>query len=157
MDPYVAVVGPGDGATDAEVGLADEVGRRLAEADVVVLTGGLGGVMAGAVRGARRAGGRTVGLLPGLDRGAADPGVSLAIPTGLGELRNGLVVNCADGLIAVGGSWGTLSEIALARRAGKPVVTVRGWTVRDHAGDPVDLDTAASPAEAVAYLLGRLG
>jgi uncharacterized protein (TIGR00725 family) len=156
MERYVAVVGPGDGATDVETRLAEEVGRRLAEQSAVVITGGLAGVMAAAARGARRAGGRTVGLLPGRDRAAADAAVELTIPTGLGELRNGLLVNGADGVVAVGGSWGTLSEIALARGAGKPVVSVRGWTVRDNDGRLLDLAVADSPAQAVAQLLDQL-
>ncbi|MEP6599157.1 MAG: hypothetical protein ABJB98_06890 [Actinomycetota bacterium] len=156
MNRYVAVVGPGEGATRLEVRLADEIGQRLAENNVVVVTGGLAGVMAAAARGARRAGGQTVGLLPGLDRAAADAGVTMAIPTGLGELRNALVVNSADGLIAVGGSWGTLSEIAFARRADLPVVSVCGWTVRDHNGNQVEVSTADSAEKAVTLLLGQL-
>jgi hypothetical protein len=122
----VAVVGAGD-VPDSDV--AFSVGRLLAERGVVVVTGGLGGVMAAACRGAVSAGGVTVGLLPGLDRSIANEWVSVAIPTGLGELRNGLVVRAADAVVAVGGGYGTLSEIALALKAGKPVVGIGTWEV----------------------------
>jgi uncharacterized protein (TIGR00725 family) len=121
----VAVCGPGDAESD----VAFDVGRLLASRGAVVVTGGLGGVMASACRGARSAGGVTVGLLPGLDRGAANEWVSVPIPTGLGELRNGLVVRAADAVIAVGGGYGTLSEIALALKAGKPVVGIGSWEI----------------------------
>jgi len=121
----VGVVGRGDAESDE----AFEVGRLLAERGAVVVTGGLGGVMASAARGAASAGGLVVGLLPGLDRSAANEWVSVAIPTGLGELRNGLVVRASDALIAVGGGYGTLSEIALALKAGKPVVGIGSWEI----------------------------
>jgi uncharacterized protein (TIGR00725 family) len=121
----VAVVG--DGSTESDV--AYDVGRLLAERGAVVVTGGLGGVMASASRGAASAGGVVVGLLPGLDPSAANEWVTVAIPTGLGELRNGLVVRAADALVAVGGGYGTLSEIALALKAGKLVVGIGTWEI----------------------------
>jgi uncharacterized protein (TIGR00725 family) len=152
LPAYVAVVGPGEDAGPDECAVAREVGRLLAERGAVVLTGGLGGVMAAAVEGASAAGGLTVGLLPGADRAAGNAS-SVLIPTGLGELRNGLLVRSADAVIAVGGSWGTLSEIALARRAGVPVVCVGGWTVLDASGVRVPLETATSAADAVARVL----
>ncbi len=126
MPPYVAVVGPGDASAKQEA-TAEEVGEALAARGAVVVTGGLGGVMAAASRGARQAGGMTMGLLPGDDRSEANPWVSVAVPTGLGELRNGLVVRAADVLVAVGGGLGTLSEIALALRLGRRVVGVHTW------------------------------
>jgi uncharacterized protein (TIGR00725 family) len=156
MERYVAVVGPGDAATDEECRLAEQVGVLLAGAAATVVTGGLGGVMAAAARGAQRTGGRTVGLLPGLDRSAATASNSVTIPTGLGQLRNGVLVNSCDGVIAVGCSWGTLSEIALARRVGKPVVALRGWTILDQQGKPEPLDAAELPEEAVTRLLDQL-
>jgi len=125
---YVAVVGPGE-ATAAELATAEAVGSALAEADVVVVCGGLGGVMAAACRGARAAGGLTVGILPGSDRTSANEWVTVAIPTGLGELRNGLVVRAADAVIAVGGAYGTLSEIALALKARVPVIGIGTWEI----------------------------
>ena len=109
--------------------MAEEVGRLLARRGAVVVCGGLGGVMEAACRGASREGGTTVGVLPGLDRGAANPFVSVAVATGLGEVRNALVVRAADALIAVGGVYGTLSEIALALKAGKPVIGLGTWEI----------------------------
>jgi hypothetical protein len=105
------------------------VGRLLAERGAMVVCGGLGGTMEAACRGAREAGGTTLGLLPGLDRSAANPFVSVAVPTGLGEARNALVVRAADAVIALGGGYGTLSEIALALKAGKRVVGLRTWDI----------------------------
>lgn len=125
---YVAVVGPGEANAEQEH-LAEEVGRRLGERGAILVCGGLGGVMAAACRGASSAHGTTVGILPGTDRGRANPWVRIAIPTGLGELRNGLVVRAADVVIAVGGGYGTLSEIALALKAGVPVVGVGSWGI----------------------------
>lgn len=124
----VAVVGPGR-AADAEVDAAHTVGHELARAGATVVSGGLGGVMAAACAGARAAGGTTIGILPGLDRSAANPDVDVAIPTGLGEARNVLVVRTADAVVAVGGAYGTLSEIALALRAGTPVIGLHTWSL----------------------------
>ncbi len=140
--PYVAVAGPGE-ATQAQLDGAMEIGRGLALAGAIVITGGLGGVMAAASRGAATAGGLTVGLLPGADRRSANEWVKVAIPTGLGELRNGLVVRCADAVIAVGGAYGTLSEIALALRTGVPVIGVETWAIEG-------IDAVGSPQAAVA-------
>jgi uncharacterized protein (TIGR00725 family) len=124
--PFVAVVGAGTAANTTDAS-AESVGRLLAEAGAVVVCGGLGGVMAAACRGAAKAGGLTVGILPGDDRSPANQWVNVVIPTGLGELRNGLVVRTAEALIAVGGEYGTLSEIALALKLGRPVVGLHTW------------------------------
>jgi uncharacterized protein (TIGR00725 family) len=105
------------------------VGRLVAERGAVLVCGGLGGTMEAACRGAKQAGGTTVGILPGSDRSAANDFVDVAVPTGLGEARNALVVHTADVLIAVGGGYGTLSEIALALRAGKTVVGLGTWQI----------------------------
>jgi uncharacterized protein (TIGR00725 family) len=126
--PYVAVVGPGD-ASEEEIAAAEAVGRGLSQAGAVVVCGGLGGVMAAAARGAAEAGGTTVGILPGTDRAAGNEWLSVAIPTGLGELRNGLVVRASDAVIAVGGAYGTLSEIALALKTGTPVIGLGSWDI----------------------------
>jgi uncharacterized protein (TIGR00725 family) len=147
MQPYVAVVGPGE-ATAEEIATAEEVGRLLAARGAVVVCGGLGGVMEAACRGAKEGGGRTVGILPGGDRAAANPHVDVAIATGLGEARNALVVRAADVVIAVGGAYGTLSEIALALKTGTPVVGVRSWEL---AGRP--LKEARDAREAVELAL----
>jgi hypothetical protein len=131
----VAVVGPGAGASAEQLEAAEEVGRLLAEAGAVVVCGGLGGAMEAVCRGARSAGGMTVGILPGRDRDDANEYVQVALPTGLGEGRNALVVRAADAVVAVGGGYGTLSEIALALRADKPVVGIGTWELsRD--GEP---------------------
>jgi uncharacterized protein (TIGR00725 family) len=135
--PYVAVVGPGDASTE-ELHAAEEVGAGLAAAGAVVVTGGLGGVMEAACRGARSRRGRTVGILPGEDREAANGWVEIALATGLGELRNGLVVRAVDAVVAIGGGHGTLSEVALALKLGRPVVGLGTWEVHgvDHVSTP---------------------
>ena len=122
----MAVVGPGV-ASSEELACAEEVGRLLGERGALIVCGGLGGVMEAACRGAKSAGATTVGLLPGRDRRDANAHVDVAIPTGLGEARNALVVRAADALIAVGGGFGTLSEIALALKGGTPVVGIGSW------------------------------
>jgi uncharacterized protein (TIGR00725 family) len=144
---YVAVSGGGDAGQDV-CRAAEEVGRELARRGAVVVTGGLGGAMAAASRGAKEEQGTTVGILPGDDRADANPWVDVAVATGLGEGRNVVLVRTVDAVVAVAGEFGTLSEIALALRAGKPVVGLGTWElVRD--GQPVEVVvTAASPAEA---------
>jgi uncharacterized protein (TIGR00725 family) len=105
--------------------------------------------MAAAGRGAIEAGGTAVGLLPGDDRSAAVEPLTVAIPTGLGELRNALVVRAADAVIAVGGSWGTATEVALAMRTGVPVIAIGGWRYVDDDGNELELIRADTAAEAV--------
>jgi uncharacterized protein (TIGR00725 family) len=146
MIRYVGVVGSGAAAAE-DVEIAERVGRGLADAGAVVVCGGLGGVMEAACRGAKAGGGTTVGILPGYDREAANAYVDVAVATGLGEARNALVVRAADVLVAVGGSWGTLSEIALALRGGKRVVGVGTWELRRGGGEPVDGVVPAMSAE----------
>jgi uncharacterized protein (TIGR00725 family) len=121
---YIAVVGPGAGATSGDLQSAREVGAALARAGAVVLTGGHGGVMQAAAAGAREQGGTSIGILPERDRAQANPDLTFTIPTGLGELRNGLLVRAADAVICIALSWGTLSEVALAVRTGVPVITL---------------------------------
>jgi uncharacterized protein (TIGR00725 family) len=151
---YVAVVGPGDQVDPALLDAAQAVGTALAEAGAVLVCGGLGGVMEAACRGAKQAGGTTLGLLPGTDRTAANPYVDIAVPTGFGEARNALVVRAADAVLAVGGGWGTLSEIALAMRTGVPIVALASWAIRDSAGSPITGPALAhDPAEAVRLAL----
>ncbi|MFJ4851274.1 MULTISPECIES: TIGR00725 family protein [unclassified Streptomyces] len=151
---YVAVVGPGT-AGDRERTHARRVGELLALRGAVVVCGGLGGVMEAACEGARAHGGVTVGLLPGRDRAEGNPFLTVCLPTGLGELRNGLVVAAADAVVAVGGSWGTLSEVALAMRTGRPTVVLAGWDVAADAGDGIPL-RASSPEEAVRAVVDAL-
>jgi len=155
--PHVAVVGGGtpDPAADAA---ATEVGRLVAEAGAVLVCGGLGGVMEAACRGAAEAGGLTVGILPGGDRDAANPWVRVAVATGLGELRNGVVVGSADVVVAIGGEYGTLSEIALALRAGRPVVGLGTWSlVRPDGAPDARLVVVTDPDDAVSRALALAG
>jgi uncharacterized protein (TIGR00725 family) len=145
---HVAVIGAGvpDVERDAQ---AEAVGRELARRGAILVCGGLGGVMEAASRGAREAGGITVGLLPGPDREGANPHLTLALPTGMGELRNGLVVRAADAVIAVGGEYGTLSEIGFALKLGRPVVGLRTWEL-SQGGVPRDaIEAVDDPARAV--------
>jgi uncharacterized protein (TIGR00725 family) len=146
---WIAVVGPG-AASGVELAAAEEAGAAVAEAGCGLVCGGLGGVMEAACRGARSQGGLTLGLLPGLDREAANGWVVVAVPTGLGEARNALVVRAADAVVAVGGGWGTLSEIALAMKTGVPVVGVDTWEPAIGGAVAEGVVRAPGPREAVA-------
>ena len=152
MTVYVAVFGPGV-ATAEQESSAEEVGRLLAEARAVVVCGGLGGVMDAAARGARAAGGMAVGILPGTTRLEASEHLTVAVPTGMGEARNVLVVRAADAVIAIAGEFGTLSEIALALKLGKPVVGLETWEVSRSEGGDDPIVRAGDPPEAVARAL----
>lgn len=152
----VAVVGSGTAGPDDTD--AEEVGRLLASAGATVVCGGLGGVMTAVCRGARGAGGTTIGILPGRDRSAANPHVSVAIPTGLGEARNTLVVRAADVVLAIGGEHGTLSEIAFALKTGVPVVGLRTWELtRGDGTADTTVHRAADAAGAVTLTLDLAG
>jgi uncharacterized protein (TIGR00725 family) len=154
---YIAVCGP-DPAPEEVAAQCQSVGRAIARAGAVLVCGGLGGAMEAAARGAAAEGGTVLGILPGSERGAANEFVTVAVPTGMGEMRNALIVRAADALIAVGGEFGTLSEIALALKAGTPVVGIGTWELAKAAGpvaDPiVRVDTAG---EAVALALRLAG
>jgi uncharacterized protein (TIGR00725 family) len=147
--PYVSVVGPGE-AADGEIEAAEQLGRGLAQAGAVIVCGGLGGVMAAACRGAASAGGLTVAILPGADRSAANEWARVVVPTGLGEMRNALVVRAADVVVAMGGAYGTLSEIALALKIGVPVVGIDTWSI-----DGIERVGTAGDAVARALELAR--
>jgi 2'-5' RNA ligase len=150
--PFVAVIGASE--CDADVAtLAEEVGRHLAEAGAVLVCGGRGGVMEAACRGAKSAGGLTIGILPGLDRSDCNPYVDIPIVTTIGFARNIIVVSSAQAAIAVAGSYGTLSEIAYALQRGMPVVALGSWQLarNDRITDAVPV--AETPAEAVARVL----
>ncbi len=150
----IAVIGQGSPDEGAAADAAREVGTLLAEAGATVVTGGLGGVMAAAGRGARSAGGRVTAVLPGTERGDARE-ADAVVCSGVGEARNLAVVASADAVIAVGGGWGTLSEIGLARRLGRPVVLLGSWRIAEP-GAPEGASacpTAASPAAAVRMAL----
>lgn len=150
---HVAVVGGGH-ADESECDQAARVGRALGEAGAVVVCGGLGGVMEAVCRGARDGGGLSIGILPGAERSAANAYVDVAVPTGMGEGRNMLVVRCADALVAVGGEYGTLSEVALALQAGIPVIGLGTWELSKR-GRPVDAVTVAQSPEEAADLAVR--
>jgi hypothetical protein len=145
---FIAVIGSAVCDEDTAAA-AREVGREIARRGAVLVCGGRGGVMAAACQGAKDAGGLTVGILPGTDRGTANPYVDVPIITGLGEARNAVVVRTADAVIAVRGGYGTLSEIGLALKMGRPVVGLGTWElVRD--GSPVAaVVPAGTPVHAV--------
>lgn len=123
---YIAVVGIGD-EDQAACELAFEVGRLIGARGAVLICGGLGGVMNAAAKGAKETDGVTIGILPGKDREGASRYLDYALPTGLGHARNSVIAHAADGLVAVGGGFGTLSEIALALKLGKHVVGLDTW------------------------------
>jgi uncharacterized protein (TIGR00725 family) len=145
---YVAVIGGTEVSAAVEAD-AETVGRLLAEAGVIVVTGGREGVAAAASRGAMEAGGLTVGILPGRDRDEANPWVRIAVPTGLGELRNALVVMDADAVIALPGAYGTLIEIAFALLGNTRVVGLGNWAL----GEGVSILSGDTPADVVTLAL----
>jgi len=143
-ETYIAVIGPSAG-TPAELAIGEAVGRGIAEAGGVLVCGGMGGVMEAAAGGCADAGGRSVGILPTDSRLDANPYVTIAVATGLGEARNAIVVRTADAVIAVHGEFGTLSEIALALKMGKPVIGLGTWELGKD-GQPVEAIVPASDA-----------
>jgi uncharacterized protein (TIGR00725 family) len=145
----VAVIGSGG----ENEGRAEEIGRLLGARGVTVVTGGLGEVMAAAARGAKSAGGTTIGILPGETRTEASPWIDHVVVTGIGHARNLAVVASGDAVIAVGGRWGTLAEIGFARVLGRPVVVLEpGWEVGEDG-----VERAATPAQAVELALRHVG
>jgi uncharacterized protein (TIGR00725 family) len=150
----VAVIGKG--TPDEELtAVAEEVGRRLAEAGAVVVCGGLTGVMEGVARGASVAGGTVIGIVPSSSQEQANQYCTHVVATGVGHARNLAVVSSGDAVIAIGGEWGTLSEIAFARELGRRVVALSSWTVSGGGtmeGGP-GIESAASPVEAVRLAL----
>jgi len=146
---YIAVIGDSDIGPETAA-LAREVGRELAARGAVLLCGGLGGVMAAAAQGAGDAGGVSLGILPEEDRRRANPYLTYTIATNLGHARNVLIAHSADALIAVDGSYGTISEAAIALKLGKPVIALNvAW-------DLAGVKRAASPTEAVALAMGAV-
>lgn len=144
----VSVIGAST-ASDQELRWAFEVGQHVARRDYVLICGGRGGVMEAACRGAQGEGGLTVGILPGSDRSGGNPYLTVAIPTGLGEARNVIVARAADAVIAIGGSYGTLSELSFARKAGLPAIGLNTWTATSASGLDLGVQRAATPEEAV--------
>jgi uncharacterized protein (TIGR00725 family) len=150
MSMQIAVVGGSEASPDV-LANAEATGRGLASAGATLVCGGLGGVMAAACRGAKLAGGLTIGILPGTDRSAANRWVDVVIATGLGEARNSLVVSSSSAVIAIDGEYGTLSEIALALRADIPVIGLGTWSLTHPNGAADDgIVRAPNPIDAVA-------
>lgn len=147
--PIVAVVGGSD-CTSAEAALAEELGRRLAQRGAVVVCGGLTGVMEAVAKGVRATGGLTIGILPGNDRRDANAYIDVPLATGMGEMRNALIVRVAGAIVAIGGGTGTLSEIALALRIGTPVVGLH-----DNFAGLATLPRVADAAAAADWALAR--
>ena len=147
----VGVIG-GSWCSSEEEEWAVAVGRLLAGRGAVLLCGGLGGVMQAAseaaARGARQGGGLSIGILPGADAAEANPYIDVPLATGMGEMRNALIVRAAQAAIAIGGGWGTLSEIAMAQRIKTPVVGLH-----DAFPSAIDIPRVSSPAAAVAWAL----
>ena len=123
---YIGVIGAGS-CSATTYNVARDVGFEIGKKGWTLVCGGLGGVMEGAAQGCIEGGGQTIGILPGLDRNSANPYVQVPIPTGLGDGRNLLVVRASDILVAISGGYGTLSEIALALKAAKPVIGLETW------------------------------
>jgi uncharacterized protein (TIGR00725 family) len=156
----VSVIGAGNCEQSTEpAGLAEEVGRRLAEAGVTVVCGGLGGVMEAASRGAAKAGGEVIGIVPGVSIEEANPHCTHVVASAIGYARNLAVVASGDAVIAIGGEWGTLSEIGHARTFGKTVIALRSWglTGRERMEGAPGVVPVESAAEAVAAALEAIG
>ncbi len=157
--PQVAVIGAGGCEEGSEAWrLAEKVGRRLAEAGAAVVCGGLGGVMEAASRGAAEAGGTAIGIVPGHSIEEANEFCTEVVATGIGHARNLAVVSSGDAVIAIGGEWGTLSEIGFARAIGRPVVALRSWELRGREGmeGAPGVVPAESAEEAVAVAIAAL-
>jgi len=152
----VAVIGGGQ-CSKEEAKLAEEVGRKLAREGAILICGGLGGVMEAACKGAQEEGGITVGILPGEIREQANPHVQIPIVTGMGYARNITVVKSAQAVIAVGGSYGTLSEIGHALQSDIPVIGLNTWSLVKNGNEDKAIITASSPAEAVSKALSLIG
>ena len=152
----ISVIGGARGEEDL-LEQAEEVGRRIADAGAVLVCGGRTGVMEAASRGASEAGGTVLGVLPTTDPADANPYVTHVIATGIGHARNLAVVGSGDAVIAIGGEWGTLSEIAFARRLERPVIALQSWPLRSRAGTDLGIVEAESADEAVAAALSAAG
>ncbi len=155
----VAVIGGADCESESEaVLLAEEVGRRLAGAGVTLVCGGLTGVMEAACRGATEAGGVAIGIVPGNSVAEANPYCTHVVATGIGHARNLAVVSSGEAVIAIGGEWGTLSEIGFARAIGRPVIALRSWSLngRERVEGAPGVIPADSAREAVERALEAL-
>ncbi len=152
---FIAVIGGGQ-CSKGEARLAEEVGRELAKRGVILVCGGLGGVMEAACKGASSEGGITIGILPGDNRQQANSYVQIPIVTGMGYARNATVVKSAEAVIAICGSYGTLSEIAYALQSNIPVIGLNTWTISRNGQPDNSIIPAQSPAEAVNKALNSI-
>jgi uncharacterized protein (TIGR00725 family) len=150
--PVVAVIGAAS-CSPAQSAIAEAIGRMLALKGAVLVCGGRGGVMEAVCRGAQEAGGFTIGLLPGNDPAQGNPYLSVALPTGLGQARNALVVQAGQAVIAIGGGYGTLSEIGLALKSGRRVIGLGTWRALRADGSRASILEASSPEEATELAL----
>jgi uncharacterized protein (TIGR00725 family) len=144
----IAVIGGGK-CTKVEAKYAETVGKELARQGITLICGGLGGVMEAACRGAVSEGGLTIGILPGDSKESANPYVNIPIITGLAEARNVLIVKTAQAVIAVGGEYGTLSEIAFALKCEKPVIGLNTWSLHKKGRQVKSIIVAKDPVDAV--------
>jgi uncharacterized protein (TIGR00725 family) len=144
----ISVIGGAEGEPEI-LRDAEAVGRGIAKAGAVLVCGGRTGVMEAASKGASEAGGAVVGVLPTISPADANPYVEYVVATGIGEARNLAVVASGEAVIAIGGEWGTLSEIAHARKLGRPVIAMQSWTLRNRAGTDLGIIAVDTPDEAV--------
>lgn len=152
---YIAVIGAGKCGPETAA-VAEEVGRLIARAGAVLVCGGMGGVMEAACKGAREAGGTTIGVLPGLNRADGNRYLDFSVCTGIGHARNLAVASSGDAVIAVGGEFGTLSEIGLALKTGRKVILLDSWEISKEGGTPEGVVVASSAESAVSLALGGL-
>jgi hypothetical protein len=150
--PVVAIIGAAI-CSRAQMEIAEAVGRLLAERGAILVCGGRGGVMEAACRGAQQVGGITIGILPGTDPREGNPHLSVAIPTGLGHARNALIVQVGKAVIAIGGGYGTLSEISIALKTGRRVIGMDTWHATRSDGEAMCITPANTPEEAVELAL----
>ncbi len=152
----IAVFGSGS-ASEAEAGLAYDVGHFIASRGAILVCGGLGGCMEHAAKGAKEQGGLTIGIIPTYEKSSANQFIDIVIPTGMGHARNALVASTCDAAVAIGGATGTLSEIGLARKMGKPVVCLGCWEFKDDWEETAGLVRADTPEKAVSLALEEIG
>jgi uncharacterized protein (TIGR00725 family) len=148
----VSIIGGAD-CTKQEYEIAEQVGILLGEAGVIVVCGGRGGIMEAVCYGAQKVGGLTIGILPDHDPNSGNPYLDIALPTGLGNNRNLLVAQAGEVVIAIGGGYGTLSEIGIALKSGREVIGINTWTAADKFGKNISIRSANNAEEAVQYAL----
>jgi uncharacterized protein (TIGR00725 family) len=150
----ISIIG-GAKCSETECQIAEKVGYLLGMRGVILICGGRGGVMEAACRGSQNAGGITIGLLPGDDLSEANPYLDVALPTGMGHIRNALVAQAGECVIAIGGGYGTLSEIGIALKSGRKVIGIDTWNAVDNSGKRIKIIRAKSAEEAVGIALNE--